>query len=189
MIGRPSRYTNVLADSICERIACGETLVAICRGEGIPNISTVLRWLSEGSPYASFRENYARAKQLRLEVMAEEIQQIADECRPGEKTKKKHVAWLCAACQRDARWQGKRWVHSEDGSPICDGVQKPEEITEDETVTADMVERARLQVDARKWLLARLAAATYGDRVQQEISGPGGQPMTLIVKSAKAKPE
>lgn len=39
-----------------------------------------------------------------------------------------------------------------------------------EIVTADMVERSRLQIDARKWLAAKLAPRKYGDRVQVETS-------------------
>ena len=42
------------------------------------------------------------------------------------------------------------------------------------TITADMVERTRLQIESRKWFAARVAPKKYGDRVTQEISGPDG---------------
>lgn len=41
-----------------------------------------------------------------------------------------------------------------------------------ETVTGDMIERSRLQVDTRKWLLAKLAPKKYGERqtLEHEVS-------------------
>jgi hypothetical protein len=46
------------------------------------------------------------------------------------------------------------------------------------TITrADAVERAKLQVDTRKWLLSKLAPKKYGERVQQVVSGPDDGPV------------
>lgn len=39
------------------------------------------------------------------------------------------------------------------------------------------VQKQRLQVDARKWLLSKLAPKKYGDKVQQEITGAEGGPI------------
>ena len=49
-----------------------------------------------------------------------------------------------------------------------------------ETKTGDMVERTRLQIESRKWLMARLAPRTYGDKVQAEIVGKDGGPVQHI---------
>lgn len=38
--------------------------------------------------------------------------------------------------------------------------------TEVETVTGDMVERSRLQIDARKWRAAKLRPKKYGDKLE-----------------------
>ena len=46
-----------------------------------------------------------------------------------------------------------------------------------EVTTGDIVERSKLRVDARKWVLARMAPKRYGDRITQEISGPDGGPV------------
>ncbi len=43
-----------------------------------------------------------------------------------------------------------------------------------EVVTKDMVDRARLQIDARKWLAGKMAPKKYGDRVGVEHSGDVG---------------
>lgn len=39
------------------------------------------------------------------------------------------------------------------------------------------VQRSRLRVDSRKWLLSKLLPKKYGDKTQTEISGPGGGPI------------
>lgn len=41
-----------------------------------------------------------------------------------------------------------------------------------ETRTGDMIDHRRLQVDARKWVLAKLLPAKYGDRT--EVTGANG---------------
>ncbi len=53
-----------------------------------------------------------------------------------------------------------------------------------ETKTADMVERARLQVDTRKWLLARLLPKRYGDRTI--LAGDADNPLAFVDQSAIA---
>lgn len=40
-----------------------------------------------------------------------------------------------------------------------------------ETQTGDMVERSKLQVDARKWVVARLAPKKYGDKIETTLAG------------------
>ena len=44
-------------------------------------------------------------------------------------------------------------------------------------------QRARLRVDARKWLMSKLAPKKYGDRVAQELSGPDGGPIAIAAVS------
>lgn len=39
----------------------------------------------------------------------------------------------------------------------------------------DHVQRSKLRVDARKWLMARMAPKKYGDRVAAEITGKDGK--------------
>lgn len=46
------------------------------------------------------------------------------------------------------------------------------------------IQRSRLRVDARKWLIAKMAPKKYGDRVTQEHTGPGGEgPVRHIVET------
>jgi len=44
LMGRPSKYTQALADEICERLSKGEPLASICRDEKMPEVRTVSDW-------------------------------------------------------------------------------------------------------------------------------------------------
>jgi len=52
-----------------------------------------------------------------------------------------------------------------------------------EHVNTDVIQRSRLRVDTRKWLMARMAPKKYGDKVEQILSGgdkPIEQKVTVI---------
>ncbi|EKS1846861.1 MULTISPECIES: terminase small subunit-like protein [Cronobacter] len=74
--GRPSDYTEELAEIICLRLAEGESLRSVCRDEGMPSKQAVLRWLARNE---SFRAQYVRAKEEGAEAIAEELFDIADD--------------------------------------------------------------------------------------------------------------
>jgi hypothetical protein len=59
MTGRPSLYTDELADAICELLAAGESLNAICRDERMPSRKVVHEWVADDRN--GFRDKYARA--------------------------------------------------------------------------------------------------------------------------------
>lgn len=46
-----------------------------------------------------------------------------------------------------------------------------------EVANTEWITRSRLRVDTRKWLLSKLAAKKYGDRISAELSGPDGGPI------------
>lgn len=64
--GRPSSYTQAVADEICERIALGEPLTLICADDHMPTQSMVYRWLDD-EDNKEFRERYARARARQAE--------------------------------------------------------------------------------------------------------------------------
>ncbi|MGP2520470.1 DNA packaging protein [Pantoea ananatis] len=74
--GRPSDYTEELAETICLRLAEGESLRSVCRDDGMPCKKTVLRWISR---MPEFRAQYVRAKEEGAEAIAEEMFDIADD--------------------------------------------------------------------------------------------------------------
>lgn len=49
-----------------------------------------------------------------------------------------------------------------------------------ETVVMDAVDRSRLAVDTRKWLLSRWSPKRYGDRSALEVTGKDGAPLVQI---------
>ncbi len=72
--GRPSIYSNDLADLICERLACGESLRSICEDTNLPDRITVIRWLSKGGDFAT---KYARAREVQSHVWVDDMFELA----------------------------------------------------------------------------------------------------------------
>lgn len=123
--GRPGRYTKALADRICLRLAEGESLNSICKDPKIASKSIVYRWLLD-SKLKDFRDNYARARAMQAEQMADELLEIADDAIND--------------------WMDKTYG--------------------DETVRVvdhEAINRSRLRVDTRKFLLSKLLPKKYGD--------------------------
>lgn len=80
-IGRPSIYTQDIADYICERIATSSSSMnTICKEIDI-SVYSVINWLSEShvAYRVNFSKDYALAKQLQGDYLAEELLDIADE--------------------------------------------------------------------------------------------------------------
>lgn len=75
-VGRPSAYSDVIADAICERLAEGESLRSICSDDGMPDKSTVFRWLAANE---GFCDQYARAREAQADSLFDDILDIADD--------------------------------------------------------------------------------------------------------------
>lgn len=76
--GRPTTYTDDLANDICSRIASGESLRSICRDDAMPAMSSVMLWLVDGK-HPMFSEQYTKARQIQAESLADELFDIADD--------------------------------------------------------------------------------------------------------------
>lgn len=74
--GRPSIFTEELANKICFRLAQGESLRAICREEEMPDASTIHAWVLE-KPL--FSQQYDKARLDQAAHLFEEILEIADD--------------------------------------------------------------------------------------------------------------
>lgn len=82
-------YTPELSASICEQIATStNSMKAICANLGL-SIYTILCWLSESHPNyrEDFAQDYARAKEMQADMLAERVLEVASTVRVGEKTK------------------------------------------------------------------------------------------------------
>lgn len=77
-------YSEEIALIICDRLADGESLKAICEDDDMPARSTVFKWLAENK---QFSDMYARAREEQADAIFDEIIAIADTPMIGEKTK------------------------------------------------------------------------------------------------------
>ncbi len=139
--GRPTKYTPELADRICERIAGGESLRAICRDETMPADSTVRGWDTDDRE--GFSAPYARAREAGCEAVADEILEIADDSTNDFMERRRG-----------------------DGSIEM-------------VFDSEHVQRSRLRIDTRKWLLSKMLPKKYGDRL--ELSGKDGGPVIPVI--------
>jgi terminase small subunit-like protein len=77
MLMTTTNYTRELADTICSRMAEGESLRAICRTPGFPSEGTVRGWAVRD--HDGFGQRYRAARSLLVEFWADQILEIADE--------------------------------------------------------------------------------------------------------------
>lgn len=124
--GRPTKYSQKLADKICEQLSLGYSIRTVCNPEAMPAISTFYEWLRT---YEEFSKQYTRAKQESADAMAEDILDIADD---GSND------WM----------EAKR----KDGSTYT-------------ALNYENIQRSRLRVDTRKFLMAKMKPKVYGEKL------------------------
>lgn len=138
-MGRPTTFAQKVADEVCARLMDGESLRMICEDEQMPGQRTVYQWLMHNDAFA---QQYARAREVQADTLADEVLVLADRSRMGHKTTIK-----------------------------ANG--------DTETVEGDMVERTRLQIDARKWLAGKLAPKKYSEKLMNVHTGEDGGPVQV----------
>lgn len=74
--GRPSSYSQEVADEICARLSKGEPLSVICSDEHIPSFQTVYNW-EKAQP--EFLEASTRARQIGTHYLAYDSLRVADD--------------------------------------------------------------------------------------------------------------
>jgi hypothetical protein len=75
-IGRPSVFTQEIADTICKRMMQGETLRQIVRDDAMPCRSSVHNWLATNK---AFMDQYAQAREFQADTIFDEMFDIADD--------------------------------------------------------------------------------------------------------------
>ncbi|WP_045764622.1 hypothetical protein [Xanthomonas albilineans] len=71
--GRPSLYSEALADEICEAIADGDSLRQVCKRPGMPDRRTVDRWMAADGDFAA---KCARAREEQAEAHHDQMDEI-----------------------------------------------------------------------------------------------------------------
>lgn len=100
--------------TICNRIANGESLRAICSDDGMPAASTVFLWLNDDPV---FSEQYARAREAQADALFDEILDIADDGSNDWMERKnadgQNIGWMenGEALRRSAlRVEARKWM-------------------------------------------------------------------------------
>lgn len=83
-MGRPSIYSDEVADEVCRRLSDGETLNQICADDHLPARPTVLLWVK--NDLNGFSDRYARARAALIEFWADQIVDICDTTTLGVET-------------------------------------------------------------------------------------------------------
>jgi len=72
----PKLTNEQIKSAILVLLAEGESLRGICRSEGMPAISTVMKWVSEDG---EFSEQYARAREAQADLIFEALDDVSEE--------------------------------------------------------------------------------------------------------------
>lgn len=90
--GRPTSYTQKLADKLCAQLANGDSMRTVCKATNMPCKATVFNWMRTNE---EFLDQYTRAKQESADALTDEMLDIADDAsndwmerhdKEGEKT-------------------------------------------------------------------------------------------------------
>lgn len=136
-------YTSELAERVCTEVSSGKSLRQVCRELQI-NECTVRKWVLDDRN--GFSTQYARARELQIAAMEDELYEIADD-------------------------------GTNDWMTIKRGGQ------EVEVPNNEVLQRSKLRVDTRKWIMSKILPKKYGDKVQTEHSGE------VTVRSVRLKKE
>ena len=118
-----TQFSQELFDTICERIADGESVRKISLDDDMPCQTTFFKWLANDEVAA---QQYTRAREAQADALANDIVDIAD-------------------------------------------------------TEADPA-KARVRIDARKWMAGKLKPKVYSEKHSIEHSGPNGGPIVQQVE-------
>ena len=79
-MARQSKYSDKIATEICQRIAEGECLPAVCRDPKMPSKRAVMTWLTLPE-HQTFRAMYAAAREMQADALFDLMRDIADDGR------------------------------------------------------------------------------------------------------------
>ena len=170
---RPGRYGETVADEICRRLAGGGVLRAICADAAMPALSTVYRWRQTRAGFAARLAAAAtpprHPRRVPVRVTGRLLDEICRRLADGE--------FLTAIC-RDPHMPVRRTVHLRVRSDEAfrtryaeARVLQVEHLFEEIVAIADEDDnpaRARVRIEARKWLVAKLDPERFGDKAKPD---------------------
>jgi transposase-like protein len=78
--GRPSGFSEQMAEAICDRLMDGEGLEEICRDAAMVSVGTVYNWLHR---YPQFARDYGRARQVQAFLLQDRSWELVLATGPG----------------------------------------------------------------------------------------------------------
>jgi len=148
---KPVKYTAGLGELICSLLAEGKSLRKICSVDNMPRVSSVMYWLAKGAAKTKPYDTFLEQYVIAREAQAE-----------------LYVDEIIDIADDDRADIGFKEAESKDGASA-----KP-------VVLLDNVHRAKLRVDARKWVASKLLPKKYGEKVQQEHSTKDDKPLPIF---------
>jgi hypothetical protein len=171
---RSGRYGKTVADEICRRLAGGEALRAICADTAMPALSTVYRWRQTRAGFAARLAAAAtpprHPRRVPVRVTGRLLDEICRRLADGE--------FLTAIC-RDPHMPVRATVHLRVRSDETFRARyrearalQVEHLFEEIVAIADEDDnpaRARVRIEARKWLVVKLDPDRYGDKAKPDL--------------------
>lgn len=74
--GRPSSFTQEIADEVCRQLAEGKSMRKVCKAENMPDMTTIFRWLRTND---KFCQQYVKAKEESTDALHEDLTELGDE--------------------------------------------------------------------------------------------------------------
>lgn len=110
--GRPSIYTQSLADKICQELSMGKSMRTVCKPASMPNPATIFRWLRTKPEFCN---QYEKAKQEAADAMVDDMLDIADDLDENPQSRRIRVdtrKWI--ASKLKPRKYGDKITHGGD---------------------------------------------------------------------------
>jgi hypothetical protein len=79
-MSRPSSFSDEISNTICDRLANGESLVEICNRPDMPSRSSVIRWINANPEFAAM---CGRARQEQGDYLFDEIARVESDVEAG----------------------------------------------------------------------------------------------------------
>lgn len=155
--GRPTLYTPELAAEICKELAVGKSLRTVCKAENMPDMSTVFLWLGK------LNDDGSSTHKVFIEQYARAKQESADA-----------MAEEIMDISDDARNDYMEDNYNKGRTPGY-------------TINGENIQRSKLRVDTRKWLMAKMKPKVYGDKLDVVSGGEKLEGLVIIKNADKSK--
>jgi len=191
--GRAVVCTQSLANLICERLAQGETLTSICKADGMPSASTVLKWAQvdqpieyDGSEDVEALTGLDRALLEYRERVASIMAAAAEpkqgkKGQPGRTQKAREAHTLGVSGDKVDNGEGVSsvtfsgyYAHAREigYTALADVIRDIADDSSSDTyvdskgqerTNHEAINRSRLRVDVLRWTLSKMLPKTYSD--------------------------